>query len=95
MSRTHYHVMCSNPGCLPDSNEIFETKRAAQDQLREWRDEARESVRYDREHFPDGQNRVWGSIASGLIVHEHGYWDSQYIYELFPCTDDCDPEQEW
>jgi hypothetical protein len=87
--RKHYHVMSSMPGCLPDSNDVYPAKKDAQDGLRWHRDHVHEYV------SADCPSRVFGSIRSGLIVHEYGNYGSQQVYELFPCTDpDCLSEED-
>lgn len=94
MARAHYHVMSSIPGCMPDANDIYDTKRDAQAGLRYVRDQFRESIDYERECDPDSTARVWGSIKSGLIVHEYGT-HGQYLCELFACCENCDADSDY
>jgi hypothetical protein len=82
MPRTkHYHVGSGLPGCLFDNNNVYETRRQADDGLR-WERDSLIDCYEEEEGF-----RKFGSVKEGLIVVEFGRYGAQRYAERYECTD--------
>jgi hypothetical protein len=94
MTRPHYHVGQNIAGYLPDScPDYCATRKSAEDSLRWHRDSWLDFIA----DTPAGQEpyTITGSIRSGHLWVDRGEYTIPIHLWIEPCTDDCDPEQEW
>lgn len=86
MTTKHYHVMNGNPGCLPDCNDWYTTKRAAQQAAREIKESELDNLRSGAASEMNYQELVSaygfkGSARRGLYVRNDGH----YYIEIATC----------
>lgn len=80
MTRQHYHLMISIPGCMPDTNDIYTNKR-----------DAISAAQHDVDFLRSGGDKWRGSGKTGLWIRA----DGMYYVSVDPCTDvSCDDESD-
>lgn len=89
----HYHVISGmGGGYMPNSNEVYSTKAAAQDAAKWHADEWRELI---VDAAADGEKyRVQGNKREGYVLTRDSPYDLGEYIEIIECTEegceDCD-----
>lgn len=86
MTRQHYHVMISIPGCMPDTNDIYTSKRDALADALNHVNDMRQSW-----ESPEYRETWRGSKDAGLWTRA----DGMYYVSVDACQDDCESESDF